>query len=56
MTQEEETIQPNKKIPSIFVQKNNWEELIIGDKNTGMETMRKILIDDTEHVHLYLLY
>ena len=47
---------PNTKNPSRFVQKNHSEELIIGDKNVGMETRRKLLTGDTKQVHLSLFY
>ena len=47
--------QQDTKTSSIFLQKNHSEELIIGDKNVGVETKRNILTIHTEKVHLSLL-
>ena len=55
LPQEEIISQKDTKNTSIFFQNTHLEYMIIGDKNTSMETQKILLTGDTEQVHLSLL-
>ena len=53
--QEEIISQKDTKNTSRFFQNTHSKYMIIGDKNTSMETQKILLTGDTEQVHLSLL-
>jgi len=55
LPQEEIISQKDTKNTSIFFQNTHSKYMIIGDKNTSMETQKILLTGDTEQVHLSLL-
>lgn len=55
LPQEEIISQKDTKNTSRFFQNTHSKYMIIGDKNTSMETQKILLTGDTEQVHLSLL-